>query len=76
MTPAEIFEYKQQWKPGYTVRLHSDVVDRGKAFAKRNCQKHQWSVTTWTSPDEHTVHFEFEESARKFKIAMGEFADQ
>jgi hypothetical protein len=76
LTPVEIFEYKQRWKPGYSVRLHSDVVDKGKAFAKRNCQKHQWSVTTWTNVYEHTFHFEYEESARKFKIAMGEFADQ
>ncbi len=76
MTPAEIFEYKQRWKPGYTVRLHSDLADRGKSFAKRNSQRHQWSVTTWTDNYEHTFHFEHEESAQKFKIAMGEYADQ
>ena len=66
MTPVEIFEYKQRWKPGYTVRLHSDVVDKGKAFAKRNCQKHQWSVTTWTNVYEHTFHFDLQINDRKF----------
>ena len=76
MTPAEIFEYKQRWKPGYTVRLHSDLADRGKSLAKRLGQRHQWSVTTWTDNYEHTFHFEQEESAQKFKIAMGEYADQ
>ena len=57
MTPVETFEYKQLWKPGHTVRLHSDVVDRGKTFCKRMCERHQWSVTTWTASYEHTFHF-------------------
>jgi len=76
MTPAEIFEYKQRWMPGYTVRLHSDVSDRGKSLAKRLSERHQWSCTTWTDNYEHTFHFEQEESAQQFKIAMGRFADQ
>ena len=33
-------------------------------------------MTSWTDVYEHTFHFEYEESARKFKIAMGRFADQ
>lgn len=76
MTPAEIFEYKQRWKPGYTVRLHSDVVDRGKTYCKRVCEKQQWSVTTWTNVYEHTFHFEHKHHADEFKITMGRFADQ
>ena len=76
MTPIEIFEYKNRWKPGYTVRLHSDLVNEGKTWCRRNCERHQWSMTDWTNNYEHTFHFEYEESARKFKIAMGEFADQ
>jgi len=76
MTPAEIFEYKQQWKPGYTVRLHSDVVDRGKVYCRKRLKQHQWSVTTWTGQYEHTFHFECSGEALQFKIAMGEYADQ
>ena len=76
MTPAEIFEYKQRWKPGYTVRLHSDVVDRGKTFAKRTCQRHQWSVTTWTDNYEHTFHFENILAAQNFAMEMGRYANQ
>jgi hypothetical protein len=76
MTPSEIFEYKQRWKPGYTVRLHSDVVDRGKTWCKRQLEKHQWSVTTWTGVYEHTFHFEDSGESVRFKLAMGEYADQ
>lgn len=76
MTPIEIFEYKRLWKPGFTVRLHSDVVDRGKTFCKRICEKHQWSVTTWTASYEHTFHFEHSNAAEEFKITMGKYANQ
>ena len=76
MTPQEIFEYKNNWKPGYTVRLHSDVVDRGKTFCKRICEKHEWSVTTWTNVYEHTFHFEHKHHADEFEITMGRFANQ
>ena len=76
MNPAEIFEYKQRWKPGYTVRLHSDVVDRGKSYCRRQLEQHQWSVTTWTSQYEHTFHFEDSGEALRFKLAMGQYADQ
>jgi hypothetical protein len=76
MTPAEIFEYKQRWKPGYTIRLHSDIVDRGKTFCKKLCERHQWSVTTWTNVYEHTFHFEDESVAKKFEIAMGQYTNK
>lgn len=76
MTPAEIFEYKQSWKPGTIVRLHSDVVDRGKTWCRQQLEQQQWSVTTWTGVYEHTFHFEESGEALRFKIAMGGFADQ
>ena len=76
MTPQEIFEYKQRWKPGFTVRLHSDVVDRGKTYCKRICEQHQWSVTIWTNVYEHTFHFEHQHHAVEFEKTMGKFANQ
>lgn len=76
MTPQEIFEYKNNWKPGFTVRLHSDVIDRGKTYCKRICERHEWSVTTWTDVYEHTFHFEHQNHADEFKNTMGRFADQ
>ena len=67
MTPQEIFDYKQGWKPGHTVQLHSDVVDRGKTWCKRNTPRHKWSVSTWTDVYEHTFHFEDPEVALTFQ---------
>ena len=76
MTHQEQFEYKIAWKPGYVVRLHSDLVDRGKTFCSRICERHQWGVTTWTDVYEHTFHFELPHHAQEFKTTMGRFADQ
>ena len=57
MTPVEISEYKLGWKPGYTVKLHSDLVDLGKTWCRRRLQRHEWSMTEWTDVYEHTFHF-------------------
>lgn len=76
MTPLEVFAYKQSWKPGYTVRLHSDVVNQAKTWCRRNLGRHEWSMTEWTGVYEHTFHFEKEEMADNFKDEMGRFADQ
>ena len=69
-TPSEIFEYKLQWKPGYTVTLHSDIVDRGKNWCRRNLQRHQWSMTEWTAVYEHTFQFEEQRDAQNFEIEL------
>jgi len=76
MTPQEIFEYKQSWLPGHTVRLHSDVVDRGKTWCKRQCEKYEWSCTTWTNVYEHTFRFENIYAAQNFEMEMGRYANQ
>ena len=73
MTPQEIAEYKMRWKPGYTVRLHSDVVDRGKTWCRKKLEQHQWSVTTWTDVYEHSFHFEKEEHGHSFEIEFSKF---
>ena len=74
MTPQEQFEYKQKWKPGYTVRLHSDLVDRGKDWCRRHVERHQWSMSKWTDVYEHTFHFEVEEVANMFYAEFGLYA--
>ena len=76
MTPLEIHEYKLGWKPGYTGRLHSDVVDKGKTWCRRNLQRHQWSMSQYTAPYEHTFHFEDIKPAEIFTTEMGRFANQ
>ena len=68
MTPLEIHEYKLRWKPGYTVRLHSDLVNEGKTWCRRNCERHQWSMSTYTDVYEHTFHFEKEVQIYIFQL--------
>ena len=58
MTPVEIAEYKQRWKPGYTVSVHSDIVNEAKSWCRKYLDRHEWSMTEWTDVYEHTFHFE------------------
>ena len=67
MTPQEIADHKMRWKPGYTICLHSDLVDRGKTWCRSQLKQHQWSVTKWTDVYEHTFHFENEVHSQEFK---------
>lgn len=76
MTPIEIFEYKIRWKPGYSVRLHSDLVDKGKTWCRQNCERHQWSVTTYTNVYEHTFHFEHPDDGMIFETIWPKFINQ
>ena len=76
MTPQEIFEYKQGWKPGYTVRLHSDVVDAGKTWCRRALERQAWSMTEWTAVYEHTFHFEDLAAAQNFAMEFSNWANQ
>jgi len=69
MTPQEIFEYKQQWMStgnNNPVQLHSDLVDQGKSWCRKNLQRHQWSMHTWTDVYEHTFYFEDVVASEKF----------
>lgn len=76
MLPLDIFDYKRKWAPGYQVRLHSDLDIKGKDWCRRNLERWQWSMTSWTNVYEHTFNFEFEKSAEAFKETFGRFADQ
>ena len=73
-TPLEIFEFKRSWLPGHTVRLHSDVADKGKTWCRRQLERPNWSVTTWTDNYEHTFHFNELASSEAFVKDMGRYA--
>lgn len=64
-----------RWKPGYTVRLHSDVVDQGKTWCRRHLEQHQWSVSTWTNVYEHTFHFEDAITGQNFEMEFSKFVN-
>lgn len=66
MTPAEIFEYKNKWMPGYSVRLHSDLRSAGKDWCKK-LLKHEWNHNKWTDVYEDTFHFESSYIGQQFE---------
>ena len=75
LTPQEVFEYKNKWKPGYTVRLHSDLRSQGKEFCKVQMFKHQWDMTKWTNVYEDTFHFEYKQDADSFSAQWPEYTN-
>ena len=79
MTPQEIAEYKQRWMSTGNinpVRLHSDLDTQGKTWCRRNLERHQWSMTTWTDVYEHTFFFENKEHALQFEQQWPRFINQ
>ena len=75
MTPVEIFEYKQSWKPGYTVRLHSDLRSRGKDYCKTQMFKQQWDMSEFTNVYEDTFMFEYKQDADSFSAQWPEYTN-
>ena len=76
MNPIEIFEYKQRWKPGYTVRLHSDLRSRGKDYCKTQMLKQQWDIQEFTNVYEDTFLFEYKQYAEQFALQWPEYVNQ
>ena len=67
MTPQEIFEYKQRWMPGYSVRLHSDLRSQAKDYCKIQLMAHQWKYHEYTDVYEDTFYFEHRIDAQSFE---------
>lgn len=67
MTPVEVFEYKQRWKPGYSVAVHSDKEKACVSWCKQ-LGKHEWDVSKWTDVYEHTFHFENTIAGQNFEM--------
>ena len=76
MSPIEIFEYKNKWKQGYTVSVHSDLDWQCKSWCRKFLERHQWSMTQYTDVYEHTFHFEVEEKAQEFKQSFIEWVNE
>jgi len=79
MTPQDIAEYKQRWMStgnNNPVRLHSDLDTQGKTWCRRNLERQQWSMATWTDVYEHTFFFENADHAKLFEQQWPEFVNQ
>ena len=68
MTPIEIFEYKNKWKPNaFVVDVHSDLDVQCKTWCRKNLNRWEWSMDTYTYVYAHTFYFEEEQAAEEFK---------
>lgn len=76
MTPQEIFEYKLAWRPGYTVDVHSDLHIQCKDWCRKNLNRWEWSMDTYTDVYSHSYYFEHEESANQFKSKFADWVDK
>jgi hypothetical protein len=76
MTPQEVDDYKRKWRPGFSVRLHSDLADRGKTWCRRHLERWQWSFAAYTDVYEHTFSFERAEDALEFAQQWPEYVNQ
>jgi hypothetical protein len=67
MTPQEIFEYKNAWKPGFSVQVDCDSDVWGKAYCSKHLERYEWTFDKYTRPDDsHTFGFEQREFALQF----------
>lgn len=67
MTPQEISDYKNGWKPGFEVQVDVDSADWGKTFCRRHYNRENWSFEKFSRPDDsHTFFFEEREMAVSF----------
>ena len=77
-TPQEISDHKQAWmsKNNHPVRLHSDLDIKGKDWCRRNLERWQWKMDSYTNVYEHTFYFEHEEDADEFAKQWPQFINQ
>jgi hypothetical protein len=77
MTPQEIFEYKNTWKPqGFQVDIHSDLDVQCKDWCRKNLNRWEWSMDTYTDVYSHSFYFEEEQAADKFKRKFEKWVDK
>ena len=76
MTPQEIFEYKNAWKPGYQIDIHSDLDVQCKAWCRGNLNRWEWSMDTYTDVYSHSFYFEEEQAAAEFRYKFQQWVDK
>ena len=70
MTAQETHEYKVRWMSSGNnnpVQIHSDLADEAKSWCRRNLERCQWRVNTWTDVYAHTFYFENMNHSQQFE---------
>jgi hypothetical protein len=76
VTPQEISDYKNRWRPGYTVDIHSDLHVQCKGWCRKNLNRWEWSMDTYTDVYNHSYHFEKQEQADQFREMFVQWVDK
>jgi len=77
MTPQQAFDHKQKWRPtAKTVDVHSDLHVACKDWCRRNIQRWEWSMDTYTDVYSHTFYFEHQEHAEQFSEEFKDWKDK
>jgi len=77
MTPQEIFEYKNRWKPNaYQVDVHSDLDVQCKDWCRKNLERWQWSMDTYTDVYSHSFFFEHDLHGKQFAQQFVDWVDK
>ena len=77
MTPQQAFDHKQKWRPtAKTVDVHSDLHVACKDWCRRNIQRWEWSMDTYTDVYSHTFYFEHQEHAEQFSEEVKDWKDK
>jgi len=77
MTPQEIFEYKNNWKPeGFQVDVHSDLDVQCKDWCRKNLNRWEWSMDTYTDVYSHSFYFEHADASQRFRLKFKDWVDK
>ena len=67
MTPQEIFEYRNKWRPNaHSVPVHSDLEQKCRNWCRDNVKPEQWHCSRYTDVYQHHFLFETAEDAERF----------
>lgn len=77
MSPLEIFEYKRSWMPNaYQVDVHSDLDVKCKDWCRKNLERWQWSMDTYTDVYSHSFYFENDLHGKRFTQEFIDWVDK
>jgi hypothetical protein len=78
MTPQEIFEYKNKWmsQNPHSVKIHSDLEDKGKQWCKNMLEPQEWKFQKWSDIYEHTFYFENIHAAQNFEMEFSRYVNK
>lgn len=71
-TPADVFDYKRNWKPNAEVVNIKGGHDKASAWCKTHLYMQDWDIIKHAMPDDsHNVLFKNPEEAMLFRLSNG-----